>query len=181
MNQILRFALSQDSPRRRPTRRRMLVVAVMTLALLSQSPTLTQPAFDAAELANYRLTRPVFTRFAHATRLLATRMSGDIGYQQNPLFSKDVSVTGDAAEMATALWHRLDTDPKLADALFAADISAHEYATFALALVAARLAHGFVEAGVLRRVPTGVAADNVAFIRDNLADVRRALTQLGLE
>jgi hypothetical protein len=151
------------------------------VCLLLPTPAVTQPAFDTHQLASYRLTSPVFARFTQATGLLAARMHDDPRYEQEPLFSKDVSVAGDAAEMASALRSRLDTNPDLAGALFAADITAHEYATFALALVAARLAYGFVEAGVLRQVPAGVAADNVAFVRDNLADVRRALTQLGLE
>jgi len=157
------------------------MVAVLGFCLFVPAPARTQPAFDAGDLAKYRLSLPVFTRFVHATRLLAARMREDPRYERDPLFSRDVSVAGDAAEMATALRNRLDSDPRLSAALFAADISAHEYATFALALVAARLAYGFVEAGVLRRVPAGVAADNVSFVRVHLADVRTALTQLGLE
>jgi hypothetical protein len=178
---IQRLVNRRHRPRLLQTRGRSLLVVATGLCLLLPAPTATQPAFDTHELASYRLTSPVFVRFTHATRLLAARMQSDPRYEQEPLFTKDVSVAGDAAEMASALRSRLDTDPNLAGALFAADITAHEYATFALALVAARLAYGFVEAGVLRRVPAGVAADNVAFVRDNLADVRRVLTQLGLE
>jgi hypothetical protein len=123
----------------------------------------------------------VFLRFAHATRLLAAQMRADSRYERDPLFSRDVSVSGDAVEMATTLRRRLDTDPTLAAALFAADISAHEYATFALALFGARLAHGFLESGAMRHVPPGVAADNVAFVSAHLPAIRVALTQLGLE
>jgi hypothetical protein len=180
MSEPLRL-IARQHPRCVQGRCPSLVVAVLGFCLLSPAPARTQPVFDARDLANYRLSLPVFTRFAHATRLLAARMREDSRYQRDPLFSKDVSVTGDAAAMATALRNRLDSDPAFSGALFAADISAHEYATFALALVAARLAHGFVEAGVLRRLPSGVATENVAFVREHLADVRRALAQLGLE
>jgi hypothetical protein len=141
----------------------------------------TQPLFDARQLANYRLTFPVFLRFAHATRLMAAQMQSDPRFTRDPLFNRDVSVSGDAVEMATALRTRLDNEPTLAAALFAADIGAHEYVTFALALFGARLAHGFLESGAMRLVPPGVAADNVAFVSEHLADIRVALTQLGLE
>lgn len=108
-------------------------------------------------------------------------MRGDSRFENDPLFSRDVSVSGDAVEMAITLHRRLDQDPTLAAALFAADISAHEYATFALALFGARLAHGFLESGAMRRVPPGVAADNVAFVKEHLPAIRAALAQLGLE
>jgi hypothetical protein len=108
-------------------------------------------------------------------------MQRDPRYEHDPLFSKDVAVAGDAVEMATALRSRLDSDAALAGALFAAEISAHEYTTFALALLGARLAYGFVDAGVLRRVPSGVAAENIDFVRGNLAAVRATLAHLGLE
>jgi hypothetical protein len=161
-----------------PPERRLILIVAAICALSSVS---AAQSFDARTLANYRLTRPVFTRFAHATRLLASHMRSDPRFEREPLFSKDVSVAGDAVEMATALRSRLDNDATLSAALFAADISAHEYATFALALVGARLAHGFLESGAMRRVPPGVAADNVAFVAEHLAAVRTALGQLGLE
>lgn len=161
------------------TQGRRIVIVVVTICALS-SVSAAQP-FDAQQLASYRLTLPVFARFAHATRLLASQMRNDPRFDREPLFSRDVSVAGDAVEMATALRTRLDSDATLAAALFAADISAHEYATFALALVGARLAHGFLESGAMRRVPPGVAADNVAFVREHLAAIRTALTHLGLE
>jgi hypothetical protein len=83
--------------------------------------------------------------------------------------------------MASALEKRLDSDPALSAALFAAEISAHDYATFAIALLGARLAHGFVKSGAMRRVPAGVAADNVAFIEAHHADISALLKLLNLE
>lgn len=161
------------------TRGRRWLAQLLAFCLLS-SPAGSQP-FDAQQLASYRLTLPVFTRFAHATRLLAVQMRNDPRFEREPLFSRDVAVAGDAVEMATALRTRLDHDATLASALFAADISAHEYATFAMALVGARLAYGFLESGAMRKVPAGVAADNVAFVRTHFAAIRTTLTQLGLE
>jgi len=160
---------------------RRLVAVLLGLCLCSPLAARSQPAFDARQLANYRLTLPVFLRFAHATRLLAAQMRTDSRFERDPLFSRDVSVAGDAVEMDTTLRTRLDQDATLAAALFAADISAHEYATFALALLGARLAHGFLESGAMRLVPPGVAADNVAFVREHLPAIRAALIQLGLE
>jgi hypothetical protein len=158
---------------------RLLTVVVLGLSGMTPLQARSQP--DAPQLASYRLTLPVFLRFAHATRLMAAEMERDPRFARDPLFNREVSVAGDVVEMATALQSRLDNEPTLAAALFAADISTHEYATFALSLFAARLAHGFLESGAMRKVPSGVAADNVAFVREHLPAIRVALSQLGLE
>jgi hypothetical protein len=108
-------------------------------------------------------------------------MNRDPRFAREPLFTREISVSGDAAEMAATLEHRLDNEPALAAALFAADISAHEYTAFALALFAARLAHGFLKSGAIRRVPPGVAADNVEFVTAHDAEVAALLKLLELE
>ena len=141
----------------------------------------SQPGFDAKELAAYRLTMPAFKRFAHASRLIGAVTQRNPHYAHEPLFTKEVALSGDAPEAAATLVNRLDRDPELSAALFAADMSAREYATFALSLLAARLAHGFMQSGALRRVPAGVTTDNVAFIRENLTEVTTVLRQLGIE
>jgi hypothetical protein len=120
-------------------------------------------------------------RFAHATRLITAATSRDPRFEHDPLVTRDISVSGDAAEMATALQKRLDNEPALAGALFAADVSARDYAAFAIVLFGARLAHGFVKSGALRRVPPGVAAENVAFVEAHAAEISALLKQLGLE
>ena len=53
--------------------------------------------------------------------------------------------------------------------------------TFALALLGARLAHGFIDAGLLRNVPPGVAADNVQFVTEHHVEVSAVLKKLGIE
>ena len=83
--------------------------------------------------------------------------------------------------MAIALEARLRNEPTLAEALRMANLTPHEYTKFALALVAARLAHGFVKAGVLRSVPPGVHADNVMFVDANQADIAAVMKELGVE
>ena len=83
--------------------------------------------------------------------------------------------------MAPALEARFTREPLLAAALADAGISARDYTTFALALVGARLAHGFVKSGAMRFVPPGIASDNVAFITANEADVAAVLMLLGVE
>jgi hypothetical protein len=140
-----------------------------------------QRGFDAKELAGYRLTPAVFKRFAHATRLIAAIIEREERFEQEPLFTREISVAGDAPEMASALEKRLDSDAALSSALFAADISAHDYAAFAISLFAARLAQGFLKSGAMRRVPAGIAADNVAFVDAHAADVAALLKQLKLE
>jgi hypothetical protein len=137
--------------------------------------------FDTKTLAEYRLTEPVFKRFAHATRLLSNITHADARFEREPLITREISVSGDAPEMAAALQRRLDSEPALAAALFAADISAHEYALFAIALFAARMAAGFVKSGAMRRVPPGVAAENVAFVTAHEREITALLKQLKLD
>jgi hypothetical protein len=98
-----------------------------------------------------------------------------------PLFTREVAVLDDAVEAATALEARLLHERPLADAVSAAKMSAREYTRFALALFAARLAHGFLKSGAMRRVPPGVAADNVAFIEAHDVRVGVLLARLGVE
>lgn len=157
------------------------MIAPVLLAVLTSTSVETQVPFTVKELAEYRLTVHVFKQFDGASRLIATATLDDPRLAVNPLFTRDVSVLGDAPEAAAQLEGRLTNDPNLAAALLRSNISAREYTTFALALFAARLAHGFMKAGVLRFVPPGVAADNVAFIEANEAEVAAVLQLLGLE
>lgn len=98
-----------------------------------------------------------------------------------PLLTRDLALTGDAPEAATALLERLERDPVLAGALFAAEMDPREYVTFAMALTAARVAHGFVAWQVLPNVPPGVPSDNVAFVAAHERDVIAVLRLLELE
>lgn len=164
--------------------RRDFLSAVACLSWLHHAPVRTAELaqeFDAATLANYRLTALTFTRFAHATRLIGVVIRDDPRYRENPLITRDISVAGDAPQMASLLQRRLEADPALNAALFAADLGAREYAAFAIALFAARLAHGFVKSGAMRRVPAGVAADNVAFVASREKEINRLMQQLKLE
>ena len=161
-------------------RRRFLTFGLVCVCLCTRTNTSAQ-AFGPRELSDYRLTEPVFKRFAHATRLLATTMQRDPRFAREPLITREISVEGEAVAMATALRARLDGDASLSTALFAADISSREYAAFAIALFAARLASGFVKSGAIRRVPAGVATDNVAFITAHEKEVAALLKQLSLE
>ena len=144
----------------------------------------TQPAhapLTARDLAEYRLTTPVFERFVHASRGVAEATARDARLAADPPFSREVTVLGDVAEVAPALEMRLSLEPALATALADAKMSARDYTTFALALVGARLAHGFVKSGAMRFVPPGIATDNVAFIAAHEADVAAVLMLLGIE
>lgn len=156
-------------------------MAQLAIFLVGGAALRAQKPVEADDLAQYRLTEPVFKRFAHATRLIGNTIAADSRYQRDPLITPEIAVAGDAAEMAAVLQRRLDTDPACAAALFAADISAREYAAFAIALFAARLAHGFVRSGAMRRVPPGVTTDNVAFIERHAKEIASLMKQLNLE
>ena len=140
-----------------------------------------QRPFDQKELAGYRLTEPVYRRFAHAARLVIAASRKEPRLERTPLFTKQIAVSGDAVEMAALLHARLEEEPAFRSALFAAEIEAREFTTFALSLFAARLAHGFVQAGVIHVMPDGVAGGNVAFVAAHHAEIGALFAEMGVE
>ena len=155
--------------------------ALMAAVALALAPLLAQSPGTVKALADYRLTTAVLQRFVPASRGIAAAVAADPRLAADPPFTREVVVSGDAAEVAPALEARLTREPALAAALSAARISARDYATFAIVLMGARLAHGFVKSGAMRFVPPGVAADNVAFIEANEREVAQVLQLLGVE
>ena len=150
------------------------------LALLPALAAAQRP-FDRKELATYRLTEPVYKRFAHATRLITAASRNEPRLARAPLFTKQIAVSGDVLEMAELLDARLEQEPAFTSALFAAEIDAREFTTFALALFAARLAHGFVKAGLIHVMPDGVAGGNVAFAEAHQAEIGALFAEIGVE
>lgn len=137
--------------------------------------------FTVEELAQYRLRLSVFKQFEHASQLIAAAARSDPQLAERPLFTREVLLDGDAPVVAAELAARLTGEPRFGEALGAAKISAEEYTRFALALFAARLAHGFVSSGALRRVPAGAPAENVAFVGAHQAEIGAVLKVLGVE
>ena len=150
------------------------------MALLQTFPA-AQAEFGVTEIADYRLDATVFAQFTRASHLIAAATRVDARFDREPLFTKDILLSDDVLAAAIALEARLRTEPALAGAFFAADITPHDYTKFALALVAARLAHGFVKSGVIRRVPPGVHADNVTFVDANLTEIQAVLKDIGVD
>ena len=132
------------------------------------------------DLAQYRLTTAVFMRFEVASRPIATATRADPAFARDPLFTREIMLSDDAAAAATALETRLQAHPALVAALRAAKLSARDYTKFALAMSAARLVHGFVKTGLIRRVPDGTATANVAFVEAHEAEITSLLTDLGI-
>ena len=162
----------------------LLAVAFLLLSLAIAAASVgVQPAtaYTAKEIAGYRLTAPVFLRFEQASRLVTDAIRQDPKLAENPLFTRDVTLLDDVVVAATTLDGRLRDEPSLAAALKKSGMTDREYTTFALALFAARLAHGFVQSGAMRFVPEGVARDNVAFVDSHRDAVMAVLRSLGLE
>jgi hypothetical protein len=155
----------------------VLVAIVGTLAAAVP----VQAPLEVGELAKYRLTIGVFRQFEVASRSMAAAMRADPAFTKEPLFTREIVLSDDVAAAATTLETRLQAHPELARALRAARLSARDYSKFALAVVAARLAHGFVKAGVLRGVPEGPAAANVAFVQAHEAEIASVLADLGID
>jgi hypothetical protein len=140
-----------------------------------------QDVFNVKELSEYRLSDPVFRQFVHASQLIVTASREDARLASDPLFTRDVSLLDDVVAAAERVDARLKFEPRYSAALRIASISAHEYTKFALALFAARLAHGFLQSGAIRGVMKGVASDNVAFVAAHEAEVVAILESLGVE
>jgi hypothetical protein len=142
----------------------------------------SEPALSlGSQIATYRLTAPVFAQFEAASQSIAALTRDDPRYVAAPLFTRQVALLGDIQAVALGLEARLGNDPALAKALVAAKLTPRDYAKFALVLIAARMAHGFVSAGVLRGVPPGVTADNVAFVAAHQAQISTLLDLLGVD
>jgi hypothetical protein len=154
--------------------------AAIVIALLSASQA-AQTEFGATEIAEYRLADDAFTRFDRASRMIAAATRADARFEREPLFTKDILLSGDVLPMAVALEARLRNEPAFAAAFLAADLTPHEYTKFVITLTAARLAHGFVKSGVLRGVPAGVHADNVRFVDAHLTEIVAVMKALGVD
>jgi hypothetical protein len=158
-----------------------VTVLLLTCGLLAFASQAEQGPIDRRELSTYRLTTSFFERFRDASQRIAIVIVRDPSFRADPLFSQKIVQSGDVTEVSATLEARLRDHPGLAHALSAATISARDYTKFALTLVAARLALGFVESGVLKTVPPGAATENVAFVRRHQAAVDDLFTELGIE
>jgi hypothetical protein len=156
-----------------------LIIVAMIVGLVTR-PVTAQSPIDVYELADYRLTTDVFERFVQANGRIVDIIDNDASFTDAPLFTKDLALSGDAVAEAAGLVARLANHAGLAAALEAAKITPREYAKFAITLIAARLAYGFLNAGVLPRVPPGAPTLNVEFVKTHESDVTAALAHLGI-
>src|SRR5689334_3145843 len=136
-------------------------IATLLLTTLARA----QAPIDVYELADYRLTTEVFERFVQASNRVADVTRDDASFTYAPLFTKDVALSGDAVAAAAGLVARLEHHPALAASLESAKITPREYTKFAITLIAAHLAQGFLTSGVLPRVPAGAPTINVEFVK----------------
>ena len=160
--------------------RHAMTAVVLGQTLLAAATVAAQTPIDVYDLADYRLTPQVFEQFVQASARIVDVTRADTSFTYAPLFTKDVALLGDAPTMAQGLAARLENHAGLAAALATAKITPREYAKFAIALVGAHLAHGFVKAGVLKKVPDGAPAINVDFVSMHEAEVTTVLEELGV-
>jgi hypothetical protein len=159
----------------------IVTVLLLTCGLLAFGPQEKQGGLDRRELAAYRLTTPVFERFRDASEGIAIVIARDPTFRALPLFSQHIVQGGDVIEVSAALEGRLRYHPDLSRALQAAKITPRDYTKFVLTVVAARLALGFLDSGVMKTVPPGAATDNVDFVRTHRIAVDDLLIRLGIE
>ena len=153
----------------------------LAAALLVPGQQTERATIDRRELAAYRLTTADFEQFRKASARIAIVIAEDASFREQPLFSEEITQSGDVADASATLEARLRGHPGLSEALMAARMSARDYTKCALTLVAARLAVGFLDSGVLKSVPRGAAADNVAFVRAHRTVVDELLKELAIE
>src|SRR5262245_19846657 len=169
-----------DGMNRSMRRPLVMLLVIASIAARLASPMAAQAPIDVNDLADYRLTEEVFKQFVQASRRIAQITSQDTVFTFEPLFTKDVALSGDAAAEASGLVARLDNHAGLTAALAAAKLTSREYSKFAIALVGAHLAHNFVKAGVLQRVPSGAPTINVEFVKAHESEVTAVLEDLGI-
>jgi hypothetical protein len=164
--------------RRSPVGR--LICVVVTIVVHAFPAGAAQAPIDVYELADYRLTTEVFVRFVQASAQIGEITADDPMFDDAPLVTKDAALSGDAVAEVATLVARLEKHPGLSGALADARITPREYGKFTIALIAARLAYGFLQAGVLPRVPSGAPTVNVDFVKTHQTAVIAALAQLGV-
>jgi hypothetical protein len=158
----------------------VILTFAAVMAGLTTTPATAQSPIAVSELADYRLTTEVFERFVQANGRIVDITQHDPVFTYAPLFTKDVALSGDAAVEAAGLVARLANHAGLAAALDVAKMTPREYAKFAITLIAAHLAYGFLNAGVLLRVPSGAPTINVEFVRTHEPEVATTLASLGV-
>ncbi len=158
-----------------------VTVLLLAAALLVSDQQADRGKLDRRELAAYRLTTTDFEQFRSASARIAIVIAHDASFRAQPLFSQEIAQGGDVTEVSATLEARLRSHAGLSEALTAAKMSARDYTKCALTLVAARLALGFLDSGVLKTVPPGAAAENVAFVRAHRTVVDDMLEELGIE
>jgi hypothetical protein len=164
----------------RTTRVAAITIRIGAVTLLTTALLHAQAPIDVYELADYRLSTDVFERFVQASGRIADVTRDDASFEFAPLFTRDVALSDDAVAAAAGLLARIENHKALTAALDASKITPREYVKFALTLIAAHLAHGFVTSGVLPRVPAGAPTINVEFVNAHTADVTAALASLGI-
>ena len=160
-----------------------MIAALFVLAIIAEFVSATadaQAPIDVYELADYRLTSEVFERFAQASGRVGTITREDPSFADAPLLTEDAALSGDAVAEVATLVARLENHAGLTAALAEAKITPREYGKFTIALIAARLAYGFLKAGVLPRVPSGAPTINVEFVKTHETEVTETLAQLGI-
>jgi hypothetical protein len=157
------------------------VTVLLLTALLVAGQQADRGTIDRRELAAHRLTTAGFEQFRDASARIAIVIADDASFRAQPLFSEEITQSGDVTDASATLEARLRSHIGLSRALTAAKMSARDYTKCALTLVAARLALGFLDSGVLKTVPPGAAADNVAFVRAHRTAVDEMLKELAIE
>lgn len=156
---------------------RLAACAVVVMAVAQTS---AQTPIDEYELADYRLTADVFERFVRASSRVGEIARTDPIFTFAPLFSKTITISGDAVIAASGLAARLENHAGLSAALTEAKLTPREYAKFTISLVGAHLAYNFLKTGALRRVPSGAPTSNVEFVKSHETEVTAALESLGI-
>ena len=125
------------------------------------------PATDAA--ADFELTMDKVDAFFAAAKNLAAVEQADA--------SLDSAMN--ASETAAQFAARLEASPKMRAAIEAADMSVEDYALTNESLVAALMAVGAKEAGMLDEIPAEIPTQHIEFVKANKAELEKRMTGQG--
>lgn len=131
----------------------------------ARAATVAQAAPVADTEAGFELTMDKVDAFLAAAKNLAAVEQADA--------SLDAAMN--ASETAAQFAARLEASPKMRDAIEAADMSVEDYALTNESLVAALMAVGAHEAGMLEAIPAGIPAQHVEFVKANKAELEKKM------
>jgi hypothetical protein len=166
------------------TRIAALVAAIFLLLPLAQAQSATaERTSDEKALAEYRLSIAAIQKLLAATRAMA-KVSEDPTVRAAAAklsASDDANDGGDGYQSLNDMARKVDAFPPIASAIRSAGLTSREYMLITMSYMQAAMAAGMKKQGLIKELPKGTPAENVAFIEKNdteLQAIQKEFTEL---